>query len=52
MVCRNTYMVWRYENHKSGLSQPILDALALALDTSRANILDYPPPTEGALTAK
>jgi transcriptional regulator with XRE-family HTH domain len=44
MICKNVYMVWRYENGMSGLNQPTLDALAIALDTTRANILDFPPP--------
>jgi transcriptional regulator with XRE-family HTH domain len=44
MICKNTYMVWRYENGKSGINQPTLDALSIALNTSRANILDFPPP--------
>ena len=35
--------VWRLENGKTGLHQDMLDALAVALQTSRGAILDIDP---------
>ena len=35
--------VWRLENGKTGLHQDMLDALAVALQTSRGSILDVDP---------
>ena len=35
--------VWRLENGKTGLHQDMLDALAVALQTSRGAILDVDP---------
>ena len=44
LIDKTASTIWRLENRVSGLTQPMLDALAKALGTSRGAILDQPPP--------